>query len=74
MMYQNLPRVTRDQIQPGDLLLFDRGAPVAADPTDHVALYLNDKQMLHSGSCGNYSGVCVRAIDWSAVVAIARAT
>ena len=44
----------------------------AADPTDHVAIYLNDKQMLHSGSCVNYSGVCVRSIDWSAVVAIAR--
>jgi NlpC/P60 family len=72
VMFLNLPHITRAEVQPGDLLLFNYGDSTAGDPTDHVAIYLNDKQMLHSGSCANYSGVCVRSIDWSTVVAIAR--
>jgi cell wall-associated NlpC family hydrolase len=72
VMFKNLPHVAREQVQPGDLLLFSYGAGSAEDPTDHVAIYLNDKEMLHSGSCVNYSGVCVRTIDWTSVVAIAR--
>jgi hypothetical protein len=72
MMFKNLPHITRDQVQPGDLLLFSYGDTSLEDPTDHVAIYLNDKQMLHSGTCANYSGVCVGKIDWSSVVAIIR--
>lgn len=72
MMFKNLPHITREQVQPGDLLLFNYGDSSVEDPTDHVALYLNDKEMLHSGSCANYSGVCVHPIDWTKVIAIAR--
>ncbi|MDQ1422697.1 MAG: hypothetical protein QOD72_195, partial [Acidimicrobiaceae bacterium] len=72
MMFKNLPHITRDQVLPGDLLLFSHGDSTIEDPTSHVSIYLNDKQMLHSGSCANYSGVCVANINWSTVVAIVR--
>jgi hypothetical protein len=72
MMFKNLPHIARDQVRAGDLLLFSYGDSTLEDPTSHVSIYLNDTQMLHSGSCANYSGVCVGKIDWSSVVAIVR--
>jgi hypothetical protein len=73
-MLLNLPHVPRADAKPGDLVLFNysgHGDEVNGQ-TDHVGLYLNDKQMLQAGSCPTGSGVCIRNIDWTKVVAVSR--
>lgn len=69
-MFQNLPRVERGKAQAGDLVLFN--SPGASSLTDHVGLFIDDARMIQSGTCPNGSGVCVRTINWSRVVAIVR--
>jgi hypothetical protein len=70
-MFQALPRVTRDQAIPGDLLLFGSGAP--SNPTDHVGMYLGGDRMLNATTaCGGWGGVCEKTVDWTRVVAVAR--
>jgi len=71
-MFKSLPRVTRAQAIPGDLLLFGTGA--AADPTSHVGMYLGGERMLNATTaCGGWGGVCETVVDWTRVVALARA-
>jgi hypothetical protein len=78
-MYFNLPHLSAEQALPGDLVLFgqDTTDPADGDVTDHVGLYVDRRHMLQSGAgCptgANGLSVCVRTIDWSRVVAIARA-
>ena len=69
-MYDQLPHVTRGEARPGDIVLFDYGT--TSDRTDHAGMFISDTQMIHAGSCTGYDGVCLRAIDWTHVVAIAR--
>ncbi len=70
-MYKSLPRITRAQAIPGDLLLFGTGA--AADPTSHVGMYLGGERMLNATTaCGGWGGVCETVVDWTRVVALAR--
>ncbi|MGE0878388.1 MAG: NlpC/P60 family protein [Acidimicrobiia bacterium] len=69
-MYLNLPRVERANVQVGDLLLTVTTG--SGDLTDHVGLYVDATHMVQAGACPNGSGVCVRGIDWSRVVAIVR--
>ena len=71
-MFKSLPRITRAQAIPGDLLLFGTGA--AADPTSHVGMYLGGERMLNATTgCGGWGGVCETVVDWSRVVALSRA-
>jgi hypothetical protein len=71
-MYRSLPRVTREQLVPGDLILFGTGS--AADPTNHVGMYLGGDRMLNATTaCGGWGGVCETKINWTRVVALARA-
>jgi hypothetical protein len=71
-MFRSLPRVTREQLVPGDLLLFGTGS--AADPTNHVGMYLGGDRMLNATTgCGGWGGVCETTINWTRVVALARA-
>ena len=71
-MLANLPHVTRDQVQVGDLLMFDFD-PSDTDPVQHVGMYLSPTEMVHAGSCaGGVSAVCRTSISWSNVVAIVR--
>jgi hypothetical protein len=70
-MFKSLPRITRAQAIPGDLLLFGTGA--AADPTSHVGMYLGGERMLNATTaCGGWGGVCETVVDWTRVVALAR--
>jgi hypothetical protein len=69
-MYDVLPRVTRATARPGDIVLFDYAT--TGDDTDHAGLWISDTEMIHAGSCPGYSGVCLRPIDWSRVVAVVR--
>ena len=69
-MYQNLPHIERANVQVGDLLL--TVSTGSTDLTDHVGMYIDATHMIQSGACPNGSGVCVRGIDWSRVVAIVR--
>ena len=71
-MFKSLPRITRAQAIPGDLLLFGTGA--AADPTSHVGMYLGGERMLNATTgCGGWGGVCETVVDWTRVVALSRA-
>jgi cell wall-associated NlpC family hydrolase len=78
-IYFNLPQVSVEQALPGDLVLFgqDTTDPADGEVTDHVGLYVDAHHTLQSGGgCPTGAGglsVCVRSIDWSHVVAIARA-
>ena len=67
-MLANLPRVPRDQMQVGDLIILGRGGR-----TTHVVMYLGQDRYIHAGSCGSTMGVCEReGIDWSRVMGVAR--
>ncbi len=67
-MLANLPRVPRDQMQVGDLIILGRGGR-----TTHVVMYLGEDRYIHAGSCGSSMGVCEReGIDWSRVSGVVR--
>jgi cell wall-associated NlpC family hydrolase len=68
-MLANLPRVSRDQLRVGDLIILGKGGR-----TTHVVMYLGPDRYIHAGSCGGGSmGVCEReGIDWSRVLGVVR--
>jgi cell wall-associated NlpC family hydrolase len=67
-MLANLPRVPRDQMQVGDLIILGRNGR-----TTHVVMYLGQDRYIHAGSCGSSMGVCEReGIDWSRVLGVVR--
>jgi cell wall-associated NlpC family hydrolase len=67
-MLANLPRVARDDIQVGDLIILRRNGR-----TSHVVMYLGHDRYIHAGSCGGTMGVCEReGVDWSRVAGIVR--
>jgi cell wall-associated NlpC family hydrolase len=57
MQYDVLPHVSRDQIQPGDLLFFYQ-------PISHVAIYVGGNQMIHATHPGTLSSLDVIADYW----------
>jgi peptidoglycan DL-endopeptidase CwlO len=61
--YADTPHVTRDQIQPGDLIFYDA-------PIEHVAIYIGDGQFVHAPHTGDV--VRTGTVDWSTVVGISR--
>ena len=61
--YATTPHVTRDQIQPGDLIFY--GAPIG-----HVAIYIGNGQYIHAPRTGDV--VRTGTVDWSTVVGISR--
>jgi len=57
MQYDVLPHVSRDQIQPGDLLFFYQ-------PISHVAIYVGNNQMIHATHPGELSHLETIADYW----------
>jgi cell wall-associated NlpC family hydrolase len=53
--YQATTRISRDQLQPGDLVFWGGGG------SEHVALYMGGNQLVHAFGSGN--GVFVTALD-----------
>jgi cell wall-associated NlpC family hydrolase len=74
-MMDHLPRVTRAEARPGDLVMFQFD-PSLGQSADHVGLYLSDTEMVHAGTCpgSSTSMVCRTSINWSKVVAVLRPT
>jgi len=72
-MMDLLPRVSRAQARPGDLVMFQFD-PSLGESADHVGLYLSDTEMVHAGTCAGASAsqVCRTGINWAKVVAILR--
>jgi cell wall-associated NlpC family hydrolase len=67
-MLANLPRVARDQMRVGDLIILGKGGR-----TTHVVMYLGPDRYIHAGSCGDSVGVCEReGIDWSRALGVVR--
>ena len=67
-MLANLPRVPRDQMQIGDLIILGDGSR-----TTHVVMFLGQDRYIHAGSCGGTMGVCEReGIDWARVAGVVR--
>jgi cell wall-associated NlpC family hydrolase len=67
-MLANLPRVSRDRMRVGDLIILGKGGR-----TTHVVMYLGPDRYIHAGSCGDGMGVCEReGIDWSRVLGVVR--
>ncbi len=58
---QMFPRVTRDQLRPGDLVFYDYGRLGGA--SDHVAIYIGNGQQIAASS--GASEVTVQSVDWS---------
>lgn len=63
MQYQVLPHVSRDELQPGDLLFF-------YSPISHVGMYLTPTTMIDANHPGDV--VAVRPIHWEYFVGAAR--
>lgn len=61
--YSGLPRVSRSELQPGDLVFF-------GDPIHHVAMYIGDGQMVEAPYSGQ--SVRVRSMDRPDYVGAAR--
>lgn len=61
--YSSLPHVSRDALQPGDLLFF-------YSPISHVGMYVGGGQMIHSPHTG--STVHVVSVYWESFVGAAR--
>jgi cell wall-associated NlpC family hydrolase len=58
-----VPHVSRDQIQPGDLVFY-------YNPIGHVAIYIGNGQIVHATRPGDV--VKVAAVNWGKVVGIGR--
>lgn len=58
-IYQEVPRIKDSEIQAGDLLFFTANT----DYVCHVAIYIGDRQMIHSASAGKKTGVIISSID-----------
>lgn len=63
MQYDSLPHVSRDELQPGDLLFF-------YSPIHHVAIYVGGGKMIHSPHTGGY--VEVIPVYWEYYVGAGR--
>jgi cell wall-associated NlpC family hydrolase len=61
--FASLPRVSRSDIQPGDLIFF-------YSPVSHVSLYVGNGIQVHAPNTG--SVVHTRAVNWSNVVGVGR--
>ena len=61
--YAALPRVARDDLQPGDLLFF-------YSPIHHVGMYLGNGQMIDAPHTGSY--VSIRGVNWDDYVGAGR--
>ena len=61
--YAATPRVSRDDLQPGDLLFF-------YSPIHHVGIYLGNGQMIDAPHTGSYVGV--RPVNWDDYVGAGR--
>jgi cell wall-associated NlpC family hydrolase len=61
--YSAVPHVTRDQIQPGDLVFY-------YSPIGHVGIYIGNGQLIHAPNTGDV--VKISAVSWSKVVGIGR--
>ena len=70
-MFKSLPRLTRAQAIPGDLLLFGTGA--AADPpVTSACTWRRAHAQRHDGMWGLGRRMCETVVDWTRVVALAR--
>jgi cell wall-associated NlpC family hydrolase len=65
--YAALPHISRDQLQPGDLIFF-------FSPIHHVAIYLGGGTMIDTIHPGADGVVAVRAVWWSLYTGAARPT
>ena len=61
--YAAVPHVTRDQIQPGDLVFY-------YSPIGHVGIYIGNGLLIHAPNTGDV--VKISAVSWSKVVGIGR--
>lgn len=63
MMYEVLPHISRDELQPGDLVFF-------YSPISHVGMYLTPTTMIDANHPGDV--VAVRPINWEYFAGAAR--
>ncbi len=61
--YAVTPHVSRDQIQPGDLIFYH-------SPISHVAIYIGGGALIHAPRTGDV--VKVAAVNWGNVIGISR--
>jgi cell wall-associated NlpC family hydrolase len=61
--YASTPHVSRDQIQPGDLVFYH-------SPISHVAIYIGGGALIHAPRTGDV--VKVAAVNWGNVIGISR--
>ena len=59
-IYSWAEKISRDQMQPGDLLFFKTDT---TGKISHVALYLGDGRFIHSASVGQRTGVIYSSLD-----------
>jgi cell wall-associated NlpC family hydrolase len=65
MQYDSFPKVSRDQLQPGDLIFF-------FSPIHHVAIYLGGNSMIDTVHPGADGAVAIRSVWWDLYVGAAR--
>jgi hypothetical protein len=61
--YASVPHVSRDQVQPGDLIFY-------YSPIGHVGIYVGGGMMIHAQNTG--TTVKVATVHWNKVVGIGR--
>ena len=61
--YGSIPHISQSEIQPGDLIFYK-------SPIGHVAMYIGGGSLIHAPRTGDV--VKVAAVNWAAVVGIAR--
>jgi cell wall-associated NlpC family hydrolase len=61
--YASTPHVSKDQVQPGDLIFYK-------SPIGHVAIYIGGGMMIHAPATGDV--VKVSAVNWAKVVGVSR--
>lgn len=65
MQYDVLPHLSRDQLQPGDLIFF-------FNPIHHVAIYLGGNSMIDTVHPGADGAVAIRSVWWDLYYGAAR--
>ena len=61
--YGSIPHISRDEVQPGDLIFYKT-------PIGHVAIYIGGGSLIHAPRTGDVVKVAV--VDWARVVGIGR--
>jgi cell wall-associated NlpC family hydrolase len=61
--FASTPRVSQDQVQPGDLIFYYQ-------PIGHVAIYIGGGSMIHAPQTGDV--VKVSQVRWNKVVGVSR--